>query len=68
MPSHLRPDCIDLNTSDVPGLDELPQVGPARAEDIVEGRPWQTSGHLIRISGLGAARVENIQSSGLLCE
>ncbi|XKH60752.1 helix-hairpin-helix domain-containing protein [Halomonas sediminis] len=68
IPNTSTTDCIDLNTSDVTHLDELPQVGPTRAADIVEGRPWQSPEHLTRISGLGVARVQAIHASGLLCE
>lgn len=68
IPNTSTADCIDLNTSDAFRLDELPQVGPSRAEDIVKGRPWQSPDHLTRISGLGAVRVQAIETSGLLCE
>ena len=67
-PSTSTPTCIDLNASRVSQLDELPHIGPARAQDIVEGRPWRAADQLTRIGGLGTARVEAIQSSGLLCE
>ncbi|MBB3192413.1 ComEA family DNA-binding protein [Halomonas cerina] len=60
-------DCIDLNSASVERLDELPHVGPARAEDIVRGRPWASPDELTRIGGIGSGRFEDIQESGLLC-
>ena len=67
MPRTSIPDCIDLNTSSVSRLDELPHIGPARARDIVEERPWASADHLTRVNGLGTARVQEIQASDLLC-
>ncbi|MDI5891819.1 helix-hairpin-helix domain-containing protein [Halomonas rhizosphaerae] len=68
MPASSPPECIDLNTSRISQLDELPHIGPARAEDIVEGRPWASTDHLTRVNGLGTARVQEIQASELLCQ
>ncbi|MGM0987780.1 MAG: ComEA family DNA-binding protein [Pseudomonadota bacterium] len=68
MPATSKPECIDLNTSRISRLDELPHIGPARAEDIVEARPWTSANHLSRINGLGTARVQEIQASDLLCQ
>jgi len=59
--------CIDLNDSKAGRLTQLPHVGPARAEDIIEGRPWQAASDLTRISGIGGGRLQAIQRSGLLC-
>ena len=59
--------CIDLNDSSANRLAELPHVGPARAEDIIAGRPWQRPSELTRISGIGGGRLGEIRRSGLLC-
>ncbi|MCL7942266.1 helix-hairpin-helix domain-containing protein [Halomonas sp. ATCH28] len=68
MPRNSTHECIDLNTSTISQLDELPHIGPARAEDIVEARPWASTDHLTRVNGLGTARVQEIQASDLLCQ
>ena len=60
-------ECIDLNTASVAQLDELPHVGPARAADIVDGRPWASVGELVAVDGIGSGRLAAIRSSGLLC-
>lgn len=59
--------CIRLNAAAASQLTELPHVGPARAADIVAGRPWQSIDELVEISGLGDARVADIKESGYLC-
>lgn len=61
------PRCIDLNASDAARLAELPHVGPARAADIIDGRPWRGADELTRITGIGEGRLGEIRGSGLLC-
>ncbi len=56
---------ININTADVDELDELPEVGPATAEAIVEHR--RTNGmfrsveELEEIPGIGPATIEEIE-------
>lgn len=59
--------CIDLNNATVEQLEELPNVGPVRAEQIIDMRPWSGAQELTRVSGLGATSVRNIDASGLVC-
>lgn len=59
--------CIDLNASSVASLEQLPHIGPARAEAIVAGRPWSGSGELMRLDGIAAGRLADIRDSGRLC-
>lgn len=59
--------CININEATVSRLDELPQVGPARAEDIIDARPYESIDGLTRVDGLGPARVEDIEDSGMVC-
>lgn len=60
--------CVDLNEASAEVLTDLPHVGPARAEQIIEARPWASPADLVGVSGLGQARVQEIKASGLLCE
>ncbi|RCV86936.1 helix-hairpin-helix domain-containing protein [Billgrantia montanilacus] len=60
--------CIDLNTASRESLADLPHVGPARADAIVELRPWEVLEDLSRISGLNHSRLKEIQGSGQLCD
>ncbi|WP_417421283.1 helix-hairpin-helix domain-containing protein [Halomonas sp.] len=59
--------CINLNHATTEQLDELPNVGPVRAEQIIDMRPWESLQELSRVSGLGAASVRAIKESGLVC-
>lgn len=59
--------CIDLDTATLAELDRLPNVGPARAQDIIDGRPWASVEDLTRINGIGASRAHEIAASGLVC-
>ena len=63
----VTPDCIDLNAAAPSRLDDLPHVGPARAEGIVEGRPWASPSELTTVNCIWDGRLEEIRASGLLC-
>ena len=60
--------CVDLNTASTEQLVELPNVGPVRAGEIVQMRPWGGVSELTRVNGLGAASVDMIKASGLVCQ
>lgn len=60
--------CIDLNTSNAGALQTLPHIGPVRAQDIINGRPWMSAEQLERISGIGKSRLRSILNSSLLCK
>lgn len=59
--------CIDLNRATAVELSRLPHIGPARAQAIIEGRPWADASDLLRIRGIGQARVAEIRASRMLC-
>lgn len=64
----VEPSCIDLNTASASELDTLPHIGPARAQDIIELRPWSGLNELTRISGLGDSHLEAIKASNSACQ
>lgn len=59
--------CIDLNEATVGQLSELPNVGPVRAGQIIEMRPWGRIEALTRVSGVGTTSVKGIVASELVC-
>jgi competence protein ComEA len=56
---------VNINTADTEELDELPEVGPATAESIVEYRrvngSFRTVDELEEIPGIGPATLEEIK-------
>lgn len=59
--------CIDINQANGTKLATLIHIGPARAKQIIAGRPWQQLADLTRIRGLTPQRVSDIRQTGLLC-
>lgn len=59
--------CIDLNRSEADLLARLPHIGSARANQIIESRPWRDVRDLTSINGIGSGRLGDILESGLLC-
>ncbi|QGT78158.1 DNA-binding protein [Guyparkeria halophila] len=56
---------IDLNTASVEELQDLPHIGPERAEDLVRLRPIQGLEDLRQIDGIGPARLREIDEYGV---
>jgi competence protein ComEA len=56
---------VNINTADVDELDELPEVGPATAESIMEYRRtngmFRSVDELEEIPGIGPATIEEIE-------
>lgn len=60
-----QPLVININTADAEELDELPQVGPSTAEEIINYRQgngsFQTVDELEEVPGIGPATLEEIK-------
>ncbi|MEH7177574.1 MBL fold metallo-hydrolase [Neobacillus vireti] len=59
--------CIDVNTAKIEQLQEIIHIGPARANELINLRPFRSVDDLGRISGIGTARIAEIKSQGLAC-
>jgi type II secretory pathway component PulK len=52
---------VNLNTATEEELETVPGIGPARAAQIVAGRPWDSVDALDKIQGIGPNQVENLR-------
>lgn len=59
--------CIDINTSSIEQIQEITHIGPERAQDLVNLRPFHSLDDLSKIDGIGPARLKDIVSEGLAC-
>jgi competence ComEA-like helix-hairpin-helix protein len=60
-------DCVDINTASISELDEIKWVGPVTAENIVNSRPFESVDDLIKVSGIGDIKLQDIKDQGLAC-
>lgn len=58
---------IDLNSATKEKLDNLYGIGPARAEEIINSRPFDSVDDLINVNGIGQITLDKIKNQGLAC-
>ena len=56
-----------MNSAALEKLDEIIHIGPARAAQILTLRPFTSLDDLVRIKGIGPARLADIKAQGLAC-
>lgn len=56
---------IDINTAPVVDLMKIIHIGEARARELISLRPFSSVDDLIRIKGIGEARIQDIKQQGL---
>ncbi|WP_228551013.1 MBL fold metallo-hydrolase [Sporosarcina cascadiensis] len=60
-------DCIDVNSASYEELMNITHIGPARAKDLIELRPFASVEDLSRIKGIGPGRIADILAEGAAC-
>ena len=53
---------VDVNSADSETLQTLPGVGPAIAQNIIDGRPYHKLADLEKVKGLGKAKVDALKT------
>lgn len=52
---------VNINTATEDELQTVPGIGPARAAQIVAGRPWGSVDAIVRIQGIGPNQLESMR-------
>ncbi len=58
---------IDINSASLSELQEIFQIGQARAEQIINLRPFESVDDLVRVSGIAEDRLSKIKNENLAC-
>lgn len=58
---------IDINAAGFEELQDIVHVGPDRAQQIIDLRPFSSVDALTRVSGIAEARLRDIQQQGVAC-
>jgi competence protein ComEC len=62
-----QPGQVNINTASVDDLQKITQIGPTRAEQMLELRPFTSIDDMDRITGVGIATIVKIKAQGLAC-
>jgi len=66
-PSGCRPGQVDVNSAPAQELVKIVQIGNALAQEVIKRRPYASLDDLIRVPGIGDARLRAIKDQGLAC-
>lgn len=59
--------CIDINSASMEELQAIIHIGPERAQQIVQLRPFSSVDALTRVKGIGPARIADIKKENKAC-
>lgn len=59
--------CININQASINEVQKIIHIGPERAEDLIDLRPYDSVEDLTSIKGIGPARIADIKDQGLAC-
>ena len=65
-----EPSCIDINRAGLIELQGIIHIGPVRAQEIIDLRriqPFRSVNDLVRVTGIGVARLADIIAEGKAC-
>jgi DNA uptake protein ComE-like DNA-binding protein len=62
--THHEDRIVDLNTADEKTLADLPMVGPERARDLMQNRPFHSWDDVEKIPGFDAGMIDDLKSGG----
>ena len=63
----LNANCVDINSASYEELMNIIHIGPERAQQLLELRPFTSVEDLNRISGIGPSRIADILAEGAAC-
>ena len=52
---------ININTADKSALDALPEIGPVKAQAIIDGRPYKSPEDIMKVSGIKQKTFDTIK-------
>ena len=52
---------VNINTADKAALEALPEIGPVKAQAIIDGRPYKTIEDVTKVSGIKEKTFEKIK-------
>ncbi len=58
---------IDINSASLEELQNITQIGPSYAEQIIKLRPFDSIDELTQVSGIAEVRLSKIKEEGLAC-
>ncbi|WP_010095393.1 MBL fold metallo-hydrolase [Ornithinibacillus scapharcae] len=59
--------CVNINTATIAEVQKIKHIGPERAQDLIDLRPFSSVQELDRIKGIGPARINDIVAEGVAC-
>ena len=59
--------CVDINRAPEQELQRIIHIGEALAPQLIQLRPFQSIDELVKINGIGPARLDDILAEGLAC-
>ena len=69
-PPPVQASCVNVNTASFADLQQIIHIGPERAQQIIDLRrvqPFRSVNDLVRVSGIGPARLQDIIAEGKAC-